>query len=46
MYLSAPLVETDEAPEVLPSAEEEDDDDGSGPSAEPPSTPHVHEALD
>lgn len=41
MYLSAPLVETDEAPEALPPLDEEDE---PGEFDELPSTPHVHEA--
>ena len=43
MYLSAPLVETDEAPEALPPLDEEDE---PGEFDELPSTPHVHEAPD
>ncbi len=43
MFMSVPLVETDEAPEALPPLDEEDE---PGEFDEPPSTPHVHVALD
>ncbi|MCH8151903.1 MAG: hypothetical protein IH830_05975 [Planctomycetes bacterium] len=43
VFMSAPLVETDEAPEALPRV---DDDDQSGTSDERPLNPHVHEVPD
>ena len=43
VFMSAPLVETEEAPEALPRV---DDDDQSGTSDERPLNPHVHEVPD
>ncbi len=43
VFISAPLVETEEAPEALPRV---DDDDQSGTSYERPLKPHVHEVPD